>query len=130
MFQHGRARAESAGRPRRRIGADARARDPCATIIEVGDRTTGLLTELKNDDQGYDVAGLSAYLAGQGASPTRSTTLLVEPDVSYDAVVQVMDAVRSVPTMTNGAQVAAELFPEISIGDAVADSALADAQEQ
>ena len=100
--------------------------------IEVGDRTTGLLTELKNDDQGYAVAGLSAYLTQVKARfPDKvDATLLVEPDVSYDAVVQVMDAVRSVPTMTNGAQVAAELFPEISIGDAVADSALADAQEQ
>ena len=100
--------------------------------IEVGDRTTGLLTELKNGAAGYDVDGLSAYLMQVKARfPDKvDATMLIEPDVSYDAVVQVMDAVRSVPTTENGQHVAAELFPEISIGDAVAESALADAQEQ
>jgi biopolymer transport protein ExbD len=100
--------------------------------IEVGDRTTGLLTELMNGASGYDVDTLSTYLMQVKARfPDKvDATMLVEPDVSYDAVVQVMDAVRSVRTTDNGAQVAAELFPEISIGDAVADRALADAQEQ
>jgi biopolymer transport protein ExbD len=100
--------------------------------IEVGDRTTGLLMELKNDESGYDVEGLGAYLTQVKARfPEKvDATLLVEPQVSYDTVVQVMDAVRSVPTIENGARVAAELFPEISIGDAVALGALADAQEQ
>ena len=55
-------------------------------------------------------------------------TLLVEPQVSYETVVHVMDSVRSVPAVQDGARVAAELFPEISIGDAVAGGALAAAE--
>ena len=49
--------------------------------------------------------------------------------MSYEAVVQVMDSIRSVPAVLDGKQVRAELFPEISIGDAVATGALAAAQE-
>src|SRR6185295_14178593 len=89
--------------------------------IEVGDRTTGLLVSLTNGADGYDLAGLSDYLVRvKERFPAKvDATVLVEPDVSYDAVVHVMDAVRSVRVTESGASVAAELFPEISIGDAV-----------
>jgi len=98
--------------------------------IEIGDRTTGLLTALTNGADGYDLAGLSDYLVRVKARfPEKvDATLLVEPDVSYDAVVHVMDAVRSVRMTENGASVSAELFPEVSIGDAVADGPLAAAE--
>jgi biopolymer transport protein ExbD len=98
--------------------------------IEVGDRTTGLLMTLDNGTDGYDLGGLSDYLVRvKSRFPEKvDATLLVEPDVSYDAVVHVMDAVRSVRVTQNGASVAAELFPEISIGDAVADGPLAAAE--
>jgi biopolymer transport protein ExbD len=91
--------------------------------IEVGDRTTGLLTELESGASGYDLEGLSAYLMQVKVRfPDKvDATLLVEPQVSYEAVVHVMDAVRSTPMNQGGAQVAAELFPEIAIGDATAD---------
>ena len=91
--------------------------------IEVGDRTTGLLTELVSGAAGYDLEGLSAYLMQVKARfPDKvDATLLVEPQVSYEAVVHVMDAARSTPMNQGGAQVAAELFPEIAIGDATAD---------
>jgi biopolymer transport protein ExbD len=102
-----------------------------ADRIEVGDRTTGLLMELKNLDAAYDLAGLGAYLTQVKVRfPDKvDATLLVEPQVSYEAVVQVMDSIRSVPAVLDGKQVRAELFPEISIGDAVATGALAAAQE-
>ena len=98
--------------------------------IEVGDRMTGLLVSLTNGSDGYDLVGLSDYLVRVKARfPEKvDATVLVEPDVSYDAVVHVMDAVRSVRVTENGASVAAELFPEISIGDAVADRPLAAAE--
>ncbi len=45
-------------------------------------------------------------------------TILLEPDVSYDVLVQVMDAVRLFEADQDGELIKAELFPEISIGDA------------
>jgi hypothetical protein len=45
-------------------------------------------------------------------------TLLLEPDVPYDVLVQVMDTVRVVVLPQEERMVRAELFPEISIGDA------------
>jgi biopolymer transport protein ExbD len=100
-----------------------------ADRIEVGDRTTGLLTELANGPAGYDLEGLTAYLAQVKVRlPDKvDATLLVEPQVSYDAVVHVMDAVRTAPMTQGGALVAAELFPEIAIGDATPDALAATA---
>ena len=45
-------------------------------------------------------------------------TLLLEPDIPYDTLVQVMDAVRLFEAVQAAEVVRAELFPEISIGDA------------
>jgi hypothetical protein len=47
-----------------------------------------------------------------------NATILSEPDTSYDVLVQVMDAVRVVEIVQAGAVTQAELFPDISIGDA------------
>ena len=41
-----------------------------------------------------------------------------EPDTSYDNLVQVMDAVRGTVTAQGPKIVRAELFPNISVGDA------------
>jgi hypothetical protein len=47
-------------------------------------------------------------------------TLLLEPEISYEVLVQVMDTVRVAQRVPEGGreQIAYELFPEISIGDA------------
>ena len=45
-------------------------------------------------------------------------TLLSEADMPYEILVQAMDASRSFFTFQNGNIIEAELFPEISIGDA------------
>lgn len=47
-----------------------------------------------------------------------SITILSEPDTSYDTLIQVMDAVRTYQAVLDGEVVTAELFPNISIGDA------------
>jgi hypothetical protein len=47
-------------------------------------------------------------------------TILLEPETSYDTVVQTMDAVRSFTARESGVARMGELFPEISIGDAPA----------
>ncbi len=45
--------------------------------------------------------------------------ILLEPDISYDVLVQVMDTVRSVPVVQASQVSRVDLFPAISIGDAV-----------
>lgn len=48
----------------------------------------------------------------------QSITILSEPDISYEILVQAMDAARSFFTFKEGSIIEAELFPAISIGDA------------
>ncbi len=89
--------------------------------IQVGDRNAGLLTDLPSGASGqHDLAALSAYLQRvKGKYPDKTeATLLLEADVSYDVLVQVMDAVRVVPVTANGKVVQTELFPDIAVGDA------------
>ena len=47
-----------------------------------------------------------------------SATILSEQYTDYDTLVQVMDAVRMYAAVIDGSIVQAELFPDISIGDA------------
>lgn len=48
-----------------------------------------------------------------------SITLLVEPGIDYKTLISVMDHVRSADTVEGFSVVSKELFPAISIGDAV-----------
>lgn len=68
----------------------------------------------------YDLVALSDHLVAikRQFPDKEDASVLVEPDIPYDYLVQVMDVVRSVET-TNGGQMArADLFTAISIGDA------------
>ena len=91
-----------------------------ADRLEVGDRNGGLLTRLPSGEEGYDYPGLTEYLKSVKATfPDKlDATILLEQDVPYDVLVQVMDAVRLFEDEQDGQAVQAELFPEISIGDA------------
>jgi biopolymer transport protein ExbD len=91
-----------------------------ADNIAVGDRNAGVLTTLPKIDGGYDIAGLNEYLQRvKGNFPDQfAATLLLEPQVDYDVLVQVMDAVRSYTVKDSNTFQRAELFPEISVGDA------------
>lgn len=70
----------------------------------------------------YDLEKLSEVMRGIKAQypDKEDATVLMEPKVEYDYLVQVMDVVRSAvvktPGSTQGARVT--LFPKISIGDA------------
>lgn len=88
--------------------------------LEVGERTRGLLTRLPRTDGQYDFKGLASYLQRVKANyPDMSNaTVLLEPSVPYDTLVQVMDALRFFNASQDGQMVRAELFPDISIGDA------------
>ncbi|MGQ0383737.1 MAG: ExbD/TolR family protein [Gammaproteobacteria bacterium] len=91
------------------------------STIETADRGTGLLRAFPDKEGKRDYDGLAKFLVDdiKPRFPTlEAVTILVEPDVPYDTVVQVMDLAR-VRTVTDGPRAyQVELFPEISIGDA------------
>ena len=95
--------------------------------LEVGERSQGLLTRLPRTDGNYDLGGLAEYLQRVKSNyPDMSNaTVLLEPDVPYDTLVQVMDVLRSYEVGAGQQLVHAELFPDISIGDAPVPNAAA-----
>ncbi len=94
--------------------------------LEVGDRESGLLKAFANTADGeYDLASLAEFLKQVKVRYPDKTdaTVLLEPDIQYDVLVQVMDAVRvEQVAMDDGSTQFGELFPEIAVGDAVAAS--------
>jgi hypothetical protein len=88
--------------------------------LVVGDRNGGLIQRLPNTDKGADVRGLNALLEQVKARfPERTeASVLAEPATPYDLLVQVMDAVRTGQAVQGVRVVPAELFPDISVGDA------------
>jgi len=94
--------------------------------IEVGDRNQGLLGIYPNSDDGYDYEALSTKLSELKDRYPQKTdaAILLEQDIAYDTLVQVMDRVRIEEEIdeTEESIVRSDLFPDISIGDApVAD---------
>jgi biopolymer transport protein ExbD len=91
-------------------------------LLQVADRNTGPLAVIANTPSGYNYDALTEYLKRVKAKFPEKTdaSVLLEPDTPYDTLVQVMDRVRvfEVGQGVNTAQ--AELFPDISIGDAPA----------
>ncbi|TLY71865.1 MAG: biopolymer transporter ExbD [Gammaproteobacteria bacterium] len=89
-------------------------------LIQVADRNTGPLATLPNTPGGYNFDGLTDYLKRVKAKFPEKTeaSILLEPDTPYDTLVQVMDRVRVFEVSQGLASVQAELFPDISIGDA------------
>ena len=92
--------------------------------IEVGDRNVGALGVYPIGQKGYDFEALSKKLADIKKSYPSKTdaSILLESDIPYDTVVQVMDRVRVAETVEGGSIVRMELFPDISIGDAPAEA--------
>ncbi|MFL6651303.1 MAG: biopolymer transporter ExbD [Sulfurifustaceae bacterium] len=92
--------------------------------IEIGDGRRIAAAMPKSGDQ-YDLASLSQHLQQLKSrySDKTDATILVEPDIPYDDVIRVMDAVKTVHTKRTApdgredVQLTA-LFPDVSIGDA------------
>jgi biopolymer transport protein ExbD len=95
------------------------------SLIQVADRNSGPLATLPNKAEGYDYEGLTEYLKRVKARFPEKTdaTILLEKDTPYDILVQVMDRVRVLEVKQGPTTVQAELFPDISIGDAPAENA-------
>jgi biopolymer transport protein ExbD len=89
--------------------------------IEIGDRNQGLLGIYPNNEEGeYDYEALSGKLSElKDRYPDKTdASILLESDIAYDTVVQVMDRVRVAVEIEDESIIRNELFPDISIGDA------------
>ncbi len=93
--------------------------------IEVGDRNQGLLGVYPITEDGYDYDAVGEKLAQlKERYPDKTdASILLEQDIPYDTLVQIMDTVRvSVDIEVNEDDVKqlvrTDLFPDISIGDA------------
>ncbi len=96
-----------------------------ADKIEVGDRNQGLLGIYPNLDDGYDFGAVGLKLAElKERYPDKTdASILLEQDIPYDTLVQIMDTVRvsvEIEVDDDDARtlVRSDLFPDISIGDA------------
>ncbi len=93
--------------------------------IEVGDRNQGLLGIYLNTDDGYDFDAVGEKLAQlKERYPDKTdASILLEQEIAYDTLVQIMDTVRVSVEVESGEDdektlVRSDLFPDISIGDA------------
>jgi len=87
--------------------------------LEVHDRN-GTVRVLDNQAAAFDTAALGTLLADvKRLNPDEdSVTLLLEQDIKYDALVQVMDTVRVFPPGSAELTQGIPMFPAVAIGDA------------
>jgi len=87
--------------------------------IEVSDRGTGVLKTVPSNAGRYDLVALQDYLKlVKTKYPDKmDATILLEQEIAYDTLVQVMDTVR-VFSVGEKSWTYGELFPDVSVGDA------------
>ena len=87
--------------------------------LEIMDGTQ-VIAAIPKEDDAYDLSQLSEYLVAikQEYPQKEDASVLLEPDIEYDYLIQIMDTVRSVETHEGGQTTRADLFAAISIGDA------------
>ena len=90
--------------------------------IEVGDKIGGLISRIPNTTDGAaDTTSLNTLMlqVKQKFPDVTAASVLPEPNIPYDTMIHVMDAMRSAKTANGGTEVVdVDLFPAISIGDA------------
>ena len=89
--------------------------------IEVGDKIGGLKARIPNTPTGPDLATLNAEMfdVKNKFPDVTAASLLPEPNIPYDTVIHVMDAMRTGKSANGTTTVVdVDLFPAISIGDA------------
>lgn len=88
-----------------------------------------LVKEIALTEHGYDYPALQMVLRQIKQTlinkniDKKAATLLLEENIPYQVIVALMDATRSYPDVLIASVVDAELFPEISLGDAPTDVA-------
>lgn len=87
--------------------------------LEIMDGTQ-VIAAIPKSAGAYDLPKLSEYLSAikQEYPEKEDASILLEPQVPYDHLIQVMDAVRSVEVRDGARTSRSDLFTAISIGDA------------
>jgi biopolymer transport protein ExbD len=90
----------------------------------VADTIGGPIKRFPKRGAEYDFKGLSdlLILLKSKFPEKENLTILLEPKIPYDVLVQAMDTVRVVNVVEVGSVVQKELFPVIAIGDAPAEN--------
>ena len=93
-----------------------------ADRLVLSDNRNGLITQYPRRDGKHDFARLKNALKQVKARLPQHTaiTILSEQQTRYRDLIEAMDSARSYRTQVDGDWVFAELFPNISIGDAAA----------
>ena len=92
--------------------------------LQVGDKPGRLLKTFpvtgEGDEAGYDLNAISELLKQLKARFPEETTamLLIEPEVPYERLIQIMDTARLYEETEEGQSTQYELFPDIALGDA------------
>jgi len=89
-------------------------------MLVISDNRNGLIKRIPAKGGEHDYAGLRQTLKQVKARlPEQSTiTILAEQQTRYDDLIRAMDSARSYRAQVDGEWLYAELFPDISIGDA------------
>jgi biopolymer transport protein ExbD len=92
-------------------------------LVEIGDRKLGRLKLISVNNDGSYLKEVSEMLQQIKARVPDKTdiTLLLEKDIPYQRLVEMMDTLRLVKVQQGEESINAELFPAISIGDAPPD---------
>ncbi len=89
--------------------------------LEVSNGATVIAAIPKRDGE-YDLVRLSEYVLSlkRDHPDDNDASVLLEPDIAYDHLIQVMDVVRSAerPGATKGETTRVAMFTDIAIGDA------------
>lgn len=90
--------------------------------IEVSDNQHGLIKAIPDVQGHHDYKTLRDVLEAikQKVPNKRDIVLLARPDTQYQTLITAMDDMRSYPAVVAASLVNAELFPDISLGDAPA----------
>ncbi len=93
-----------------------------ADVIAVATNKEGLIRKFPRTASGFDYKAISELLQNMKdrIPEHKSANLLLEPDISYETVVTTMDTIRLVEVKNGDTRIQAELFPDISLGDAPA----------
>ena len=92
-------------------------------VIEVRHREQDGPELIERMPDGSEVAALASLMHGLKTRfpDSQEATLLLEPQIAYDVLVQVMDAVRIRHYREDAGMDAMDLFPQISLGEAPVD---------
>lgn len=88
--------------------------------LTVADTLGGVIKKFENKNGKHDFEALSGLLKQIKSKfpDKKNITILLEPKIDYELLVNAMDTVRVVTVFDSGSAVKKELFPLIAIGDA------------